>query len=282
MYVPTKVLLPAGLDEVGLKWSMTRLPKESLEDFKTRLLLEYRDGVDNSFKAFRVSPGRQVGALDIPVAKISLVDTSLRYPRLQVTATKLYWWENSNEAPTLELDIVHRDQQYFLKDVFEQLGTISALSIEMIDTDYLWRFARQLRIEDTNRQGTQFLQENYVNNLQKTLINTIQFGELGTFTTEKLTSDEVAEAGDYYIDYANGIVISNELQGGFCMYTRSDFPFYLYWQPVKVFELNDQDIDVVLKDTVKTDNGSEYLLLNWHGTRYYNELLKTYPLEWGT
>lgn len=280
-YDSSAVLLPSGLDEVALKWSLSRLPRENLEAFKNRLLLEYRDPTDNSLTQFKTSPGRQVGLLDVPIAKITLVDTSLRYPRLQVTATKLYWWDNSNEDPVLELDLVHRDEAYFLDDVITALQGISAIAVEIIDVDYQYRFSRQLRLEDTNSQGTSFLQENYVNNLNTSLINSIQFGETTVFKTEKLTSAEVEAEGDYYVDYQNGIVISNNLQSGFCLYTRSDFPLYLYWQPVRVFELNDSDAKLLTKDTLRTDIGDEYQLLNAQGTRYFNELLKAYPLEWG-
>jgi hypothetical protein len=280
-YESTTVLLPAGLDEFALKWSMARLPRETLEAFKLRFLLEYRDPVDNSFRQFRSSPGRQVGALDIPIAKITVVDDTLRYPRLKVTATKLYYWENSNEDPVVELDLIHRDSAYFLTNVISALQAVSSLSVQILDTNYQYRFSRQLKIEDTNLTGTSFLHENYVNNLGVSLLNTVQFSDTTVFKTERSTSEDVSEAGDYYIDYKNGIVISNELQVGFCLYTKSSFPLYLYWQPVRVIEFNDSDINLSIKDTVRTDNGLEHLLLNWQGTRYFNELLKTYPLEWG-
>jgi hypothetical protein len=42
-YTPTKVLLPNGLDELGLELGLQRLRSESLTDYRRRLLLEARD-----------------------------------------------------------------------------------------------------------------------------------------------------------------------------------------------------------------------------------------------
>lgn len=280
-YIPKKILLPAGLDEIGLDRSLTRLPEESLIHFKRRLLLEHRDPVSNSFQTFKKSAGRQVGTPDIAIAKLTLTDDSLLRPRLQITSTKLYWWNDSAEEPTITLDLIKRDESYFLTDVIDALTSLGVLSIELLDTDYTYRYSRYLSITDTEVNTVSFLAENYVNNLNQGLVNTLRFTDSLVFLEEKDNSSELNVTGDYSVDYTNGVIFSNDLQRGYVSYNYANFPFILWWQPVRVFELNDQDVDSLIKEELNIDEGASPLSLNWKGTAYINELLRTYPLEWG-
>lgn len=280
-YIPKTILLPSGIDEVALDRSLTRLPKETLSAFKRRLLLEHRDPVNNSFESFKKNPSRQVGAPDIAIARLTL-NTDLLRPRLKISSSKLYWWNDSTEDPDIELDIQNRDGSYFLTDVVIALGTLGVLDIEILDEDYEYRFSRQLRIEDTEVQSTAFLAENYVNRLEQGLINTLRFTDPLVFKTEKETPGDLSETGDFYVDYQNGVIISNDLQHGYVNYNFANFPLILWWQPVRVFELNDPDVDMLIKDNLNTDLGPEHLSLNWRGAAYINELAVTHPLEWGT
>lgn len=112
IYEPKVINLPAGLDEIALERSLIRLPGESLSELKRRLLLEHRDPVDNSIGTFKKSPTRQVGLPDIAIAKLT---TELPRPKLLVTSTKFYWWNDYLEEPTLEFELNDRDGGgYFL------------------------------------------------------------------------------------------------------------------------------------------------------------------------
>ncbi|MFM7854057.1 MAG: hypothetical protein ACKO96_19585, partial [Flammeovirgaceae bacterium] len=104
-------------------------------------------------------------------------------------------------------------------------------------------------------QEIQALGENYVNRLNHNLVSNLRFSNSEIFKVEKNSSEEILESGDFYIDYENGVVFSNDLQSGFANYIASNFPFILWWQPVKVFELNDSDIDLLIKDRLLVDEG---------------------------
>ncbi len=120
-----------------------------------------------------------------------------------------------------------------------------------------------------------------MNRLEQGLINTLRFTDPLVFKSEKELPEDLVESGDFYIDYENGVIFSNDLQHGYVNYNYANFPFILWWQPVRVFELNDPDTDVLIKDNINTDEGEEHLSLNWRGTAYINELLATHSLEWG-
>jgi hypothetical protein len=279
-YVPKTVLLPAGLDEVALDRSLVRLPTESLFDFKRRLLLEHRDPVTNSFDTFKKSPTRQVGLMEKPIARLNL-NVELERPRLRITSTKLYWWSDFNEEPDLVLDLVSRKEAYFLTNVMDALVTLGVFTIDILDPNFTYRFSRHLRVDDTRVTTSLLLGENYVNNVQQTLISNLRFSDPLVFKNEVSTSGDVAETGDFYVDYENGVIFSNDLQHGYVNFDYAAFPFILWWQPVRVFELNDPDVNILVKDLSNTDVGAEHLDLNWRGAKYLNELSKVYPLEWG-
>lgn len=276
-YVPKIISLPSGLDEIGLKRSLVRLPEEKLSVFKRRLLLDHRDGIDNSFKTFKKSPTRQVGQFEIPVVKLS---STLLRPRLKITSTKLYWWEDYSEATTLEIDLLDRTNGYFLIDVINALNS-TVLNVEILSENLDYSLSQFLRIEDTLSIQTDFLQESYVTNLNKKTIHDVIFSDTLVFKTEKNNSNELESSGDYYIDYVNGLVFSFDLQRGSVTYTYSNFPTILWWQPVRTFELNDQDINYLIKDPLLTSAGLTHTVLNSRGTTYFNYILKKYSLEWG-
>lgn len=280
-YTSKKILLPSGLDEIALERSLIRLPEEILESFKDRLLLEHRDPVDNSFGTFKKSPCRQVGELEVALIKITVTDNSLDKPRLVITSSKFYWYDDSDEEPTLELNIQSRDGAYFFGDIVTALNALGTVSVEILDGDYEYKFSRQLRVEDTDITDISFLRENYVNNLGNTLVKDLRFSNTNIFKTEKSLVADLVEEGDFYVDYENGVVFSFDLQAGYISYTHANFPLVVWWQPVRVFELNDPDISFLIKDDLITDDGPVPLLLNAIGTKYLNELSEVYPLEWG-
>lgn len=277
-YTPNKVLLPSGLDEIGLLKSMVRLPDESLSDFRRRILLEHRQPTDNSFNTLKKSPGRLTGQVDIPIAKISLASTDV-IPRIKVTSTRLYVWEDREADPVAEIDIQKRGSGYFVGNVLETIESTSLFSIEILDTEYLYKYSRQLMIEDTLRSNVFNLLDNYVNKLPNKYVADLMFSDTGVFSNLVESVELVQSSGDYFIDATNGIVFSHELARGYVSYSYSQFPLILYWQPVRCFLLNDEDIDYLIKDTPANEEDSA--VLNSKGALYYNELLDRYPLEWG-
>lgn len=66
------------------------------------------------------------------------------------------------------------------------------------------------------------------------------------------------------------------------MVTYRQFPYRLWWQPVRVAPLNDDDYDYYLKDTQVNDVFiEENLRLNSRGAKIVNNVLETHPLGWG-
>lgn len=280
-YVPKTILLPNGLDEMGLKRSITRLPEERLGSFKRRILLEHRDPQDNSFMQFKKSPCRQLGELEKAVCRVNIIDSDITNPRLLVTSSKFYFWLDATTDPDIELELTNRDNGYFLEDIIDALNALTEIDVEILDSNYQYRKSLQLRVDDSSKSATDLLLESYENRLTYGYVSDYKFSDPLVFMTEKANPEDVTVSGDFYVDDINGVVLSYDLQHGYATYTYSDFPYLLWWQPVRVFELNDPDVDFLIKDTLQADSGEEHRLLNSLGTRYVNELLLQHPLEWG-
>ena len=142
----------------------------------------------------------------------------------------------------------------------------------------------RLRVGDSFKYvAGRALFSSYQNSLPHQNLRETWFSNLATFQDEKATRSEVVESGDFWIDYDQGVIISHDTQSGTVNYEYSEFPYRLYWQPVRVVFANDSDLDYEIKDSLVSDTTGqeEPLLLNSSGARLWNRVLAAHPLGWG-
>lgn len=167
-----KERLPTGYDELGLKYSLTRFDSETLPSFRRRLLLEARDPAGPTQEQFIRGVNRKVGLFEVPVFEIDVIlDGSGAVlapdPYVEITSTYLRAYSDyDNETLDFELNLVDRNDGYFLDAVNTAFTASTFFSITIIDTDHTYKRSDQLRYDNTTRV-TQLprLRNRYVNDL---------------------------------------------------------------------------------------------------------------------
>lgn len=286
-YVPEETLMPVGLDELGLKLGLERLPEESLSDYRRRLLLEARDPSDPSGQSLIRHTNRKVGEFEIPVFDISLVLDSddlpvALDPHVEITSTWLRaYHDHENEELDFEVSLV---EQRWLEDVVAAFTGSSYFSLTLLDEYDEYMASNHLRIGDTTRmRSARQLFGSFQNTMPDKHLKEVWFSNLVVFQEAKDTKGEVTESGDYWVDYDEGVIISYDIQAGTVYYRYAEFPYRVYWQPVRVVFANDADLDYEVKDYLVSDETGEKepLLLNSRGSVLWNRVLAAHPLGWG-
>jgi hypothetical protein len=288
-YTQVRSLLPNGLDEIGLDLGLQRIDGESLSNYRRRLLLESRDHGGPSEQNVIRGINRKVGEFDIPVFEITLVrdvnnEPIAADPYIEVTSTFLRAYNDwTGEELDFELNLVERDDAYFLREVKTAFDASTYFDLEVIDDDYEFKRSDHLRFDNTERHViAEILRNSVENDLEFELLRDIYPQAFQLFENEVAGLASVTEAGDFFVDYTNGVVYTFEVQGGLISYSYKLFPYTLYWQLIRAWPYNDPDKVFLLKDTLINDVGLEdQLVLNPEGARLANEVIAVHPLGWG-
>ena len=289
-YTPTRYGLPRGIDEVGLRHSTFRLPGESNANFRRRVLLQSRKPPGPSSEDVISSVNRTVGQFEKRVMKISLVTDSsgvpvVPDPYIAVTSTRIYVYSDfANSTVAKVINIWDRSGSYFVRDVYNQLSSLAFLTVEQSDDYEEFLISKNIKIDVSERyKYLEPLKSSQCNALDNGLIRSISFDNYVALATEKTAKGDITEAGDFYVDKTNGVVFSYSGQSGNAFYSYASFPFYLWWQPVRVEHANDSTLRYATRDTlINQEDGTEsYLSLNAYGAKIANEILSVHPMSWG-
>lgn len=291
-YTPTKFALPNGLDEIGYEYGMSRISNETLRDFRKRLILESREPSGASESDFIRSVNRQVGEFDEPIFEITLTldgsgDPVASDPFIEVTSTYLRAYSDyENDILDFELNLVDRNSGYFLNAVETAFSSSSYFALEVLTSlsNYGYLKSDRLRYDNTERMVVaEALRATRSNKLLHTNIKVLKAQNFALFQNEVSDIASLNEVGDFYIDYTNGIVFTEEVASGFVSYSYRMFPFRLYWQSVRAYPANDSDLKYRHYDTLISDSTglAEHVLLNSEGAKIANRTLEIHPLGWG-
>lgn len=293
------------LDEVGMRLGMPRLKNETLRGYRKRLLEHARDLPESTQKSFVRTVGRLLGGVEFDAFTIEPVTTydsttglyslAVPDPYIEVDSAFLRVYQNyaaDPDTPDLELNIWERGEHYFLKDVYDELATLSYLTVTPASTpvatsDWAYLKASNLtygnNIRHVHGKG---LQPVRMNDLPYQYIREISFDNQLVFKDEQDAHSNLLEdsavQGDYFVDYVKGVVFSVTEATGIYFLTYLDFPYKLKWQDVRTVPMNDASIDYVLKDDlIGTSGEEEKLLLNSYGAAIVNDILSVHSLQWG-
>lgn len=289
-YVPDHIGLPVGLDEVGLRLGLQRLPQEPLYEYRQRLLLEARDPADPTEDYYIRGIGRKVGRMDLPVFEVDLIldvneNPLATDPKLEITSTHFRAYYDYDNL-LLDVEVFFGDQSNgrWLTDVLAALTASAYFSVTTLDDYSAYLSSYNLRYGSTADLKMQFLLlKSYQNRLQHRHVKEIFFSDATTFTNEVASNSLVVADGDFYVDYTEGEVISYNTPGGTCSYSYANFPYRVWWQPVRSVPFSDPDLDYRHKKTLISDSTglAEYVNLRSRGARIINLVLQTHPLGWG-
>lgn len=290
VYTPNRIAIATGLDEIGINLGLTRIEGESLSDYRNRLLLETREPSGPTQREFIRSLSRKVGAFDVPVFRIDLVKDANDIPLaadayLEVTSSHLKIYSD-HEAGLLDVEVNFYDRAdgYFLEDVWAAVDASTYFTIEILDEDYEYKKSRNLRFGNTDvHVPSELTLPSQENKLVHGYLKTFAGAATEVLVSEKSLLTDVQAAGDFYVDYVNGVVFTYDFLSGAVTYTYRDFPYDLYWQKVRVYPLLDSDKKYFHYDTLISDTTGEpdYVKLNSHGAWVANQLLVVHPMTWG-
>jgi len=289
-YTPILFDIPTGLDETGLMLGLHRFRDESLATYRRRLLLETTQRSGPTQQQFIHSVGRKVGQFDIPVFEVDLVldgnDVPLAPdPYIEVTSTHVRAYSDwTNLTLDIELNLVSRTDAYFLREVYTAFNASTFFDITVIDTTYTFKRSDRLRFDNTERlKRIEYLKESRSNKLKNDHVRAIYPQATDHFIEEVASLALVDSVGKYYVDYLNGVIFTYEYVSGALTYSYKEFPYRMFWQPVRPWPYNDSDKDHRMKDLMVADatGQEEPLLLNNEGAKIANVVLGIHPLGWG-
>ena len=289
-YTPSRFQIATGLDETGIMLGLGRLDNEDLSVYRRRLMLEARDASGPTEAQFIRSVGRKVGQFDTPVFDVDVILDANEIPLaadpyIEITSTHIRVYSDwTNGTLDFEHNLVDRDDAYFLRTIFTAFTNSTFFSITVLDTDYTFKRSRNLRFDNTERfKRAEFFKESRANRLKNDFIRAIYPQAFQHFQEEVATAALVDAEGKYFVDYLNGVVFTFEYTTGILAYSYREFPFRLWWQPVRPWPYNDTDKVYRLKDDLISDTTgtASPLLLNSEGAEIANTVLAVHPLGWG-
>lgn len=289
-YTPHRFDIPTGFDETGIMLGLNRLRGESLPDYRRRLLLEARDRSGPTQDQFIKSIGRKVGEFDVPVFEVDVIrdanDIPLAAdPYIEITSTYLRAYSDwENNTLDFEHNLVDRSDAYFLREIYTAFNSSTYFDITVLDASFTYKRSRNLRLDNTERfVRAEFLAESRSNKLDHDYVREIYPQAFQHFETEVSSKAAVDDDGKYYVDYLNGVIFTYEYATGILAYKYREFPFRLWWQPVRSWPYSDEDKTYRFKDSLISDTTGQTspLLLNSEGAQIVNTVIAAHPLGWG-
>lgn len=215
-------------------------------------------------------------------------------PRLDITASKIILYKDyTNERNfQLERSIDLREDVKFHADVVNEINTLEYFEAENLTTVKESYFAFSLKKQSSEHVVIkEIVPVSNFFKLENSSIKqgSIKFTESNVFLRET-NEDEVSERpGNYFVDYSNGIVISNSTPSGVgtVSYTWSEFPFTVIQSPVVVNALPDRDTQDFLFNQIQMDiydnARDKYISGQPNADMIENiaELLNVKPQNWG-
>lgn len=281
-YVPVKHSLQTFVDSLGFSYSLMRLPGESVAAYRQRLILENEDRSGSTEQDLYRVMGRHLGQFDVKVFEITPTVSSPD-PYIEITSTHCRaWYDYENEGYLGELNLLDRSNGYWLRDVAAFLIAGGYFTVTALIADWEFLKSDNLRLGKTDTVVvTEPLWPSQANNLEHDSIMEYYMTDTKVFQTLQGTLAEVINDGDYFVDEVNGVVWSCLAAAGSITYTYRDFPFTMYWQPVRCFALNDPDIQYLMYDEELDENGQlAHTKLNSTGAALINQVLAAHGSTW--
>ena len=287
---------PVALDELGIKLGLYRSDTEELSSYRKRVAGHLAKLPESTQRYFISSIGVNISKAPETIFTISPVKTydastktaktELPNPKVVIDSSSIKVWADFEaiSKPMLDIDIWNKDGAYFLKDVYELLSDLDGFEISVSEKDG-WQYKKSSHL----MCSSSFLISNDITIPPYRMYNTglrdiskVLFSNTYVYRTEKPTFSEMNSDGDYYIDYANGIIFSYLPGVSTCKIYYNSYPFEIKWHEVSVKFINDESIDSIFKDYLLNENGElERLSLNSTGANIVNNVLAKHPLQWG-
>ncbi len=312
-YTSLPVLQPTrnDLDAHGTFLDLKRLPAEENRDYYKRLqsVIPLRGGSEHDGLVHGIT--RELGLEE----KIGLVITPVssggkwtsQAPYVEITSTTINLYSSYIDADTntldTSIDIFDHGSGYLIEDVVSTIGTseyftaslgtgmtgkekanglFPGSSATVVQKEWIPPNT-YFSLENSDLiPGTLYFTERDVfrSELSTALASTISEGLSITWAVQTV----VTEQGDYFVDYVNGIVTAYRSASGrgTCRYLYRQFPWYVRWSPVVVYNLRDTNYrEKVFEEETMIDNSTQDGLVTAEGSQVYSQVFDRCPCMWG-
>jgi hypothetical protein len=255
-----------SIDEYALKHAIVRAEKESISDFKDRLLMllsKYSKyelyHIDDSFRYVTELKSIEVGEIsfDNPISEFDLTSEYLKYKK-----------EGTTTTTTIEL----KDYK-FLEDFLDHLNSVGitvTLFAKLEDIKYL--NTRNLRPFKLSRVESNYTLSGTSSRLPHKHIEDESIYIHGETSSSSVPSiDSLNNSQQYFLD-EDSIYLAVDNLNRTLTYSYKDWPIKLIWLPIKAIEVNSIDFEALTKN-----NGD----LSQRGAKLYNQILKKQNTYWG-
>ena len=206
------------------------------------------------------------------------------FPRIRVDCCFVYLYKSDLDGSDelIEKWNYIEDLRY-VKDLILELNKYDFIKVSLpLEEDISYLEVKNLKIQDSRRRRErEALTQKPINRLEnKNIIEFLVDQEI-VFNNEVSSPAFLKSGGDYYFDKVGGKIISHTNPIGTISYSYYEDEFYLIWQPVKVWLLNDESMSSRLKDERKIEGKEVRSILNEEGCELINKSLIIDPINWG-
>jgi hypothetical protein len=252
---PEAVNVVNTFDYIGLLLGLPRLPAEDNPTYRKRLWDVYVHLANSTEQGLINGITRELGLDRFDAIKIS--SSSSDSPRVIIKDTTIELYSNwsvddyGNTSSTLEatIDIYSKDSDaYFLPGLISAINattSFSAIAVDTVDTDTLSATLiptdSRIWVDSETIYPVKRQKLDYTPIIPGTVRFT--FGGQDIFTTEQDSEGAVTSAGDYYIDYTNGYLISYSIpkRTTSVRYMYDQLPITVEGSPVILHEFGSED-----------------------------------------
>lgn len=268
----TKIQVDTWLDNCGNILGVKRLKNEDLFDYKQRLIDFVQNKPSATIEGTNYSASRN---LSLERKHVLTIESTSSKPFIKVTSKYIYFY--NDETLDFKFELYNKtwaDLKLYI-DYFSNY-----FSVSYYNEDYANDLLKKIFYGSNLKSNTETLKASNLNILSYGYIRDIYLsGDIYKYNVASIA--EITEPYQYYIDYENGLIYNYDIAYGNIVYNYFEMPFKLYYNPISFYPLNDEDIDELIKDTVYTDNGNEYLKLNSFGADIINNILAKNPITLG-
>lgn len=308
--IPTLYHPKNDLDALGASFDLMRLEGEDGSSYWSRLLSVYPQPANSTITGLVNGITRELGLEQYVGIKIlprtigaryaaanPFVEISTRYCTLYSSYT-----DSSTNVIDYQVDITLKSGAYSLQDLVDAINTnsnyFSASLGPVASGDEQARgllpgASFDIAYREYVPPSKAFLFKN-----QNIIPGTALFSEQEIFVTQTspieqnptnaislacVLSTPVISAGQYYINYKDGIVYSYSTPSGngYCRYWYRKFPFYVMWSPISVYSMKDSEYLTKVFEQESFDDGDRNGIVSYEGSNICQQSFLKSPCLWG-
>lgn len=279
-----KILARTSLDEIGMGKSLHRLKNETMYDYKCRVERAANNPPTSSFETVSEYMNLVLGVREKRIFKISSKESGV-FPRLKVDSCFVYLFKdklNNSEAELIKKWNYIEDLRYVYQLV-EEINKFDFVQANyFLEEDVTYFEVKNLKIQDSLiRVESQLLNQSPVNRLKFKNIKYYHVSDTNVYLNDVGAPDQMKISGDFHLNREEGVLFSFLNPIGNISYKYYEDEYYVVWQPVKTWLLNDEAREDRIKTTLKIKGKEERKVLTREGCEIINESLKLDPINWG-